>query len=170
MNAYRLEVVIIDHDGIGLSSAIGRLENAHYGNDCFDPRVVEGRAYDIGEWSDDHPLNKHGTDVLRWLREKGVRLSDDAGGTCDFDLDALQSRLDAETGRKGLPGWTWVPENLEWSFDSWVFVRRIQGMNARIHPERWERVEWHKMGEDEGYTCTGRYDYALDAMKAEGGK
>ena len=57
MKVYKIEVMIIDHDGIGEAAIKETLENANYPNDCISPHVIESRNEDIGEWSDDHPLN-----------------------------------------------------------------------------------------------------------------
>jgi len=56
MKAYKVELLIIDHDGVGddISSII---ENANYPNDCISPKVMEIQSCHIGAWRDDHPLN-----------------------------------------------------------------------------------------------------------------
>lgn len=61
MKAYKLEVFIIDHDDLGPDAVVEELENGHFGNDCISPRVKKIEIKDIGEWTDDHPLNKHAT-------------------------------------------------------------------------------------------------------------
>jgi hypothetical protein len=55
--AFRLEVLIIDHDHIGRDEIISALENARYPNRCISPDVMSVEERDIGEWTDDHPLN-----------------------------------------------------------------------------------------------------------------
>lgn len=60
MRAYKIEVLVIDRDDVGMS--VKRIiEDANYPNDCISPRVMKIQIADIGEWSDDHPLNKHAT-------------------------------------------------------------------------------------------------------------
>ena len=49
--------IIIDHDAVGKKGIKDVIENAHYPNRCIDPRVMDIQERDIGEWSDDHPLN-----------------------------------------------------------------------------------------------------------------
>jgi hypothetical protein len=60
MRAYKMEVLIIDHDDVGLQ-AKNYLENGNFPNDCIRPQVLSMKIADIGEWSDDHPLNRHDT-------------------------------------------------------------------------------------------------------------
>lgn len=57
MNVYKLEVMIIDHDGLGEEAVKSELENANFANDCIRPRVMASESRDIGEWYDGHPLN-----------------------------------------------------------------------------------------------------------------
>lgn len=57
MKAYKLEVLIINHDQMDEGEIISVLENANYPNDCVSPRVMRSESVDIGEWHDDHPLN-----------------------------------------------------------------------------------------------------------------
>jgi len=76
MKAYRLEVLIIDHDDVGPDGIVAVIENTRYPNRCIDP-IVEGVAVaDIGEWHDDHPLNgpAHTTAYigLEWVLDRIV--------------------------------------------------------------------------------------------------
>jgi hypothetical protein len=59
MKAFKVEILIIDHDDVGdeLESLI---TNANYPNDCINPQIISIEEADIGEWHDDHPLNKMG--------------------------------------------------------------------------------------------------------------
>lgn len=57
MKVYRVEVMIIDHDDRGSEEIKVTIENTRYGNDCITPEVVKMDERDIGEWSDEHPLN-----------------------------------------------------------------------------------------------------------------
>ena len=61
MKAYKLEVFIIDFDDVGKEEIVDILENAHYPNRCISPNVKNIIEKDIGEWNDDHPLNKKDT-------------------------------------------------------------------------------------------------------------
>lgn len=58
MKAYKIEVLIVDHDEIGPTSIQNAIENSHYPNRCIMPSVMGMECKDIGDWSDDHPLNK----------------------------------------------------------------------------------------------------------------
>jgi hypothetical protein len=61
MKAYKIELLVIDFDEIGSQGIISEIENANYANDCISPRVKAIVEKDIGEWSDDHPMNKFST-------------------------------------------------------------------------------------------------------------
>lgn len=58
MKAFKLEVLIIDFDGLGVEEIKTVIENARYPNRCISPAVMASIERDIGEWDDDHPLNK----------------------------------------------------------------------------------------------------------------
>jgi hypothetical protein len=57
MKAYKIEVLVVDHDGLGADGIRETLENARYPNHCISPQVMAVTAADIGEWDDAHPLN-----------------------------------------------------------------------------------------------------------------
>lgn len=65
MKVYKITLMVIDDDEVGGSAITSVIQNAHYPNRCISPSVVEIEERDIGEWSDDHPLNKH----ARWRAE-----------------------------------------------------------------------------------------------------
>lgn len=58
MKIYKLEVVIIDLDEVGEAGIIDLIETTKYPNHCIAPRVKRIDSREIGEWHDDHPLNK----------------------------------------------------------------------------------------------------------------
>jgi hypothetical protein len=72
MKAYLLTVLVIDHDKIGEAEVKSVLEDARYPNRCIGPLVQNIETFDIGEWSDDHPLNQVGTNVIAWLNENEI--------------------------------------------------------------------------------------------------
>jgi hypothetical protein len=57
MQVIKLEVVIIDMDGIGAEEIKSMIENQRYPNHCISPNVSKMEVREIGEWSDEHPLN-----------------------------------------------------------------------------------------------------------------
>jgi len=61
MKVHKLEVIILDFDDLGADGVRETLENQKFPNYCFAPNVQTIRTAEIGEWSDDHPLNKHDT-------------------------------------------------------------------------------------------------------------
>jgi hypothetical protein len=58
MKVYKIELFIIDHDECGPDEIKLVIENARYPNRCISPDVKAISICDIGEWDDDHPLNK----------------------------------------------------------------------------------------------------------------
>ena len=67
MKAYKIELLVIDYEDMGEEEIRMEIENARYANDCINPAIksVERRA--IGQWNDDHPLNKKSTaDAEYW--------------------------------------------------------------------------------------------------------
>ena len=57
MKVYRVELMILDFDGLSENEMITMIENSNYPNDCISPMVVDIKAKEIGQWRDDHPLN-----------------------------------------------------------------------------------------------------------------
>lgn len=56
MKAYKITLLVIDHDDVGdrIKSVI---EGQRFPNHCISPRVMDIETADIGEWTDEHPLN-----------------------------------------------------------------------------------------------------------------
>lgn len=69
MKVHILTVVVIDFDDLGAEEVHQVLRHTKYPNHCISPDVVESETADIGEWSDDHPLNRVGVDTLAWLKK-----------------------------------------------------------------------------------------------------
>lgn len=57
---YKLEVLIIDHDDVGLEEAISLIEDANYPNYCLSPHVMKSETKKI-KWRDSHPFNQSTT-------------------------------------------------------------------------------------------------------------
>lgn len=57
MKAYKLEILVLDHEGIGLDEIRSLIENAKY----VYPSIIKVQEAEIGEWDDDHPLNSRET-------------------------------------------------------------------------------------------------------------
>ena len=57
---YKVELMIIDHDGIGADQVRVVLENQRYPNHCISPEVANVEEREV-EWSDEHPLNSRRT-------------------------------------------------------------------------------------------------------------
>ncbi len=68
MKAYKIEVLIIDHDELGEEGILDEMENVNYANDCISLNIKSIESRDIGEWHDDHPLNKHETADAEYQR------------------------------------------------------------------------------------------------------
>lgn len=61
MKAYKLEILVVDHDEIGEREIRMVLENTKYPNRCISPITMNSIEADIGEWHDGHPLNRRMT-------------------------------------------------------------------------------------------------------------
>lgn len=61
MKAYKVEILIIDMDELGTEEIKNQMENVKYPNYCLSPHIMDIKEADIGEWSDNHPLNKNTT-------------------------------------------------------------------------------------------------------------
>jgi hypothetical protein len=56
MKVHRIELMVVDHDGLGIDEVVTVLENQKYPNWCIYPQVMATDTREI-EWSDGHPLN-----------------------------------------------------------------------------------------------------------------
>lgn len=61
MKAYKITLLFLDFDEVGQQAARVLIENARLPNHIDPGKVMEMQEADIGEWSDDHPLNKRAT-------------------------------------------------------------------------------------------------------------
>lgn len=68
MKAYKVEMIIVDFDQLGESEIAEVLEQTRYPNRCIRPEVMKITERDIGEWHDDHPLNKIDTTKQEYQR------------------------------------------------------------------------------------------------------
>ena len=68
MKAYKVELLIIDHDDNGSEGIKSVLEHTRYPNHCINPEVMQITEKDIGEWDDDHPLNSTDTCEAEYKR------------------------------------------------------------------------------------------------------
>jgi hypothetical protein len=68
MHAHVVTLTIIDLDELGAEEIKSVIENAHYPNHCISPDVVSIETVDVGEWSDEHPLNNSETSGAEWKR------------------------------------------------------------------------------------------------------
>lgn len=58
MKAYKVEILVIDHDELGADGIEQELENTKFANHCMHPKVMDVEEADLGEWEDSHPLNQ----------------------------------------------------------------------------------------------------------------
>jgi len=68
MKIYKIELKVIDFDEIGEDCIKQELEGTKYSNHCISPVVVQMESRDIGEWHDDHPLNKRDSEGAEYQR------------------------------------------------------------------------------------------------------
>ena len=69
MKIYKVELYVIDHDGLGDEEIASVLENTKYPNRCISPDVANVESKDIGEWWDGHPLNRTSVDVKAYYKD-----------------------------------------------------------------------------------------------------
>lgn len=77
MKAHKITVLVVDFDGLGSEEVKSVIENAHYPNRCISPDVMEIQTVDLGEWTDEHPLNQNTSKLAEY-----VRLFSDRPRTC----------------------------------------------------------------------------------------
>lgn len=68
MKAYKVTLLIIDFDELGPEGIKDTLQNTRYPNRCLSPTVQDVQVRDIGEWTDDHPLNYPGNVAAEYKR------------------------------------------------------------------------------------------------------
>ena len=68
MKAYKIEILVIDFDGLGKDGIEQEINNVRYPNDCLSLDFKNIIEKDIGEWHDDHPLNKRDTCDSEYLK------------------------------------------------------------------------------------------------------
>jgi hypothetical protein len=57
MKVHLLQVLVIDHDALGVDEVERVLEDANYPNDCIAPNVIKSQTAEVG----DNPLNHSNT-------------------------------------------------------------------------------------------------------------
>lgn len=69
MQVHKITLYVVDFDRVGGTGAAEAIETARYPNRCISPNVLSIETREIGEWSDDHPLNRGelATDEIRRL-------------------------------------------------------------------------------------------------------
>lgn len=61
MRAYKITLLFLDFEDVGPQEAKSLIENARLPNHISPGKVMDLQEADIGEWSDEHPLNKRAT-------------------------------------------------------------------------------------------------------------
>lgn len=68
MKAYKVTLSIIDFDNVGEDGIKDVIEMQKYPNRCISPKVIDVESAELGEWHDDHPLNKMGGQREFWSK------------------------------------------------------------------------------------------------------
>lgn len=66
MKVHRVVLYVIDFDQLGADGVKDAIESTRFANDCISPKIGSVQTRDIGEWSDEHPLNKRSTADAAW--------------------------------------------------------------------------------------------------------
>ncbi len=61
MKVYKMTLCWVDHDDLGEDALGEMLEDARLPNHTIPPTVMTVESRDIGDWSDDHLLNRNDT-------------------------------------------------------------------------------------------------------------
>jgi hypothetical protein len=69
MKAYKITLLIIDLDNVGKEEVVRILEDTKYPNYCISPETLDVKEADIGEWSDEHPLNRSGAEKTNYIEK-----------------------------------------------------------------------------------------------------
>ncbi len=99
---------------------------------CGEPRMFPRDLQDLSD--KDRPCPKCGSELYReHFREDAAKMVNELRQRAD----RLQAVLDAETGRKGLPGWTWGG----WADPTWqcrwpIALARVQSATDDLNPAR----------------------------------
>jgi len=67
MKIHKIEILIIDFDGLGEEGIKDVIENTRYPNDCISLEVKMIKTKEI-EWNDEHPLNFSNTSDEEYQR------------------------------------------------------------------------------------------------------
>ena len=73
MKAYKVVLLIVDHDDVGPAGIVRTIESANYPNDCISPSAMSIDVADIGKWHDGHPLNRRDTHAAEFDRLFGSK-------------------------------------------------------------------------------------------------
>ena len=68
MKAFQITLLVIDRENLGADGLKLQILHARYADDCLNPTVMKIGEADIGDWSDDHPLNSGNTRVAEYRR------------------------------------------------------------------------------------------------------
>lgn len=79
MKVYKIEVMVIDLDDIGETEIVDVIENTKYPNHCISPTVKAIESRDIGQWHEDHPLNKADTEATEYQRLFSIAACQEGG-------------------------------------------------------------------------------------------
>jgi hypothetical protein len=69
--AYLIQALVIDFEGMRKEDIVEEVENRPK---YSSPNVLSIQGVDLGEWNDDHPLNKHATQIAEVERLFGVKI------------------------------------------------------------------------------------------------
>jgi hypothetical protein len=102
MKVYKLEVMVIDFDNCGGEDIKDMIQDARYPNRAISPTVKNIESVDIGEWTDDHPLNNRSTSEAEYKRLFTETTSLECSGPISNGL-AMENHLGLTPKVKGMP-------------------------------------------------------------------
>jgi hypothetical protein len=143
MKAYKVELLVIDFDGLDADGVRDTIENVRYPNHCISPQVMALEDRDIGEWDDNNPLNRRDTANAEYRRLFGEAArsaiaapapsaSSEAQPVSEQGLDAAIAKIIQMSASLGLEAL--LPKARE-------IIRAVSTQPAPSMPEEWKLTE-----------------------------
>jgi hypothetical protein len=133
MRVFKVELLIVDFDDLGPDGVREIIENVRYPNDCMAPAVVAVEMREIGEWRDDHPLNRRDTIDAEYRRLFGDAAPTDERAAFEAFWRSNQlltwERAHPNGAKEECPEeWDWAYKSRTW--DGWQ-ARALMGKEGK---------------------------------------
>lgn len=112
-------LLFIDHDNVGPDEAVQLIEGARLPNHIDPGTIMSLEESDIGEWSDDHPLNDRGTKEAEFLKlfpDGACRAEPEHSGPCVPMHEPMTADEEAGLRARSHKGCAFAPWEAEYLF------------------------------------------------------